>query len=69
MSIALVVSIHVVFHHMQCNLTQSVASLTADPGVVNSIRARSHTFVEIDQEIISMVILRFTLIQERLLSV
>ena len=33
------------------------ASLTADPGVVNSILARSHTFVEIDREIISMVIL------------
>ena len=33
------------------------ASLTADPGVVNSIPARSHTFVEIDHEIISTVIL------------
>ena len=33
------------------------AKLTADPGVVSSIPARSHTFVEIDQEIISMVIL------------
>ena len=32
-------------------------SLTADPGVVSSIPARSHTFVEIDHEIISMVIL------------
>ena len=31
--------------------------LTADPGVENSIPARSHTFVEIDHEIISMVIL------------
>ena len=27
--------------------------LTADPGVVSSIPARSHTFVEIDHEIIS----------------
>ena len=35
----------------------SDASLTADPGVVSSIPARSHTFVEIDHEIISMVIL------------
>ena len=33
------------------------ASLTADPGVVSSIRAQSHTFMEIDHEIISMVIL------------
>ena len=33
------------------------ASLTAYPGVVSSIPARSHTFVEIDHEIISTVIL------------
>ena len=33
------------------------ASLTADPGVTSSILARSHTFVEIDREIISTVIL------------
>ena len=33
------------------------ASLTADPGVASSISARSHTFVEIDHEIISTVIL------------
>ena len=33
------------------------ASLTADPGVVSLISARSHTFVEIDHEIISTVIL------------
>ena len=32
-------------------------SLTADPGVASSIPARSHTFMEIDQEIISTVIL------------
>ena len=32
-------------------------SLNADPGVVSSIPARSHTFVEIDHEIISTVIL------------
>ena len=31
--------------------------LTADPGVPSSIPARSHTFVEIDREIISTVIL------------
>ena len=32
-------------------------SLPADPGVASSIPARSHTFVEIDYEIISTVIL------------
>ena len=32
-------------------------SLTADPGVSSLIPARSHTFVEIDSEIISTVIL------------
>ena len=31
--------------------------LTADPGVASSNTARSYTFVEIDHEIISMVIL------------
>ena len=33
------------------------ASLTADPGVASSIPARSHTFVETDHEMISLVIL------------
>ena len=33
------------------------ACLTADPGVASSIPVRSHTFVEIDHEIISTVIL------------
>ena len=33
------------------------ACLTADPGVASSIPARSHTFVEINHEIISTVIL------------
>ena len=33
------------------------AMLTADPGVASSIPAWSHTFVEIDHEIISTVIL------------
>ena len=32
-------------------------SLTADPGVASLILARSHTFVKIDHEIISTVIL------------
>ena len=35
----------------------SDACLTADPGVVGSIPARYHTFLEIDHEIISTVIL------------
>ena len=38
-------------------VVQSVTSQTADPGVESSIPAQSHTFVEIDHEIISMVIL------------
>ena len=33
------------------------ASLTADPGVAGWIPTRSYTFVEIDHEIVSMVIL------------
>ena len=33
------------------------ACLTADPGVAISIPARSHTFVEIDHEVISTVVL------------
>ena len=33
------------------------ACLTADPGIVSSIPVWSHTFVEIDHEIISTVIL------------
>ena len=42
--------------------------LTADLGVANLIPARSHTFVEIDHELISVVILLLLLIQEGLLS-
>ena len=49
-------------------VVQWKASLTADPGVTSSIQARSHTFVAIDHEIISMAIL-LLLIQEGLLSV
>ena len=33
------------------------ACVTADPGVTSTIPARSHTFVDIDNEIISTVIL------------
>ena len=38
-----------------CLATDSI--LTADPGVASSIPAGSHTFMDIDHEIISMVIL------------
>ena len=38
-------------------IVQSVASPTADSGVASSIPAWSHTFEEIDLEIISTVIL------------
>ena len=37
--------------------TESGTCLTADPGVTSSILARSHTFEEIDHEIISTAIL------------
>ena len=45
--------------HSPSRVAQSVtdASLTADPGVASLIPARDHTFVEIDHEIISTVIL------------
>ena len=36
------------------NITHSVASINADPRVMTLILARSHTFVEIDHEIIFM---------------
>ena len=41
------------------------ASLTADPGVASLIPARSHTFVEIDHEIISTAILPLPLNHSR----
>ena len=47
----------------------SVVMPTADPGVVSLIPTQSHTFIEIDHEIISTVILLLLLIQEGLLSV
>ena len=49
--------------HVPFHVAQSVTCLaedtclTADPGVTSSILARSHTFVEIDHEIISTVVL------------
>ena len=50
-------------HPMPGRVAQSVtclatdACLTADPGVASSIPVQSHTFVEIDHEMISKVIL------------
>ena len=41
------------------------ACLTAYPGVASSIPVRSHTFVEIDHEMISTVILPLPLIHSR----
>ena len=47
----------------KCRVAQSVtclatdACLSTDPGVASSIPVRSHTFVEIDHEMISTVIL------------
>ena len=50
-------------------VTQSIASLIADPGVMSLIMARFHTFIEIDHEIFSTVFLLLPLIQEGLMSV
>ena len=50
-------------------VAQSVARPIADPGVVSLILTWSHTFVEIDHEIFSMVILLLPQIKEGLLSV
>ena len=58
-------------HRLPGRVVQSVtclatdACLTADPGVASSIPARYHTFVEIDHEIISTVILLLPLIYSR----
>ena len=48
------------------SVVKLLASLTADPGVVSSIPARRHTFVEPDHEIFSTDILLHLLIQEGL---
>ena len=45
------------------------ACLTADPGVASSIPVRSHTFVEIDHEMISTAILLLLLIHSRMVVV
>ena len=50
-------------YHLPGRVAQSLtclatdSSLTVDPGVASSFPARSHTFLEIDHEIISTVIL------------
>ena len=44
-------------HEPVGNVTGNRCESERDPGVTSSIPARSHTFVEIDHEIISMVIL------------
>ena len=66
MSLCNVTSQHIQELLLPGPVAQSVASPTADPGVASSIPARSQTFVEIDHEIISMVILLLLLIQEGL---
>ena len=43
--------------------------LTADPGIASSILVRSHTFMEIDHEIVYRPFSFLLLIQEGLLSV
>ena len=55
--------LHFIWVYIPGRVAQSVACLatdgclTADPGVASSIPVRSHTFMEIDHEIISTVIL------------
>ena len=57
------ISVDLAHHEIPGRVAQSVACLATDacltaiPGLASSIRARSHTFVEIDHEIISTVIL------------
>ena len=46
-----------IYANIPGRVAQSVMCLTADPGVTCLIPARSQTFMEIDREIISTVIL------------
>ena len=55
-------------HNVPGCVVQSVTSLNTDPGVASLTLVWSHTFMEIDHEIISKVILLLPLIQEGLLS-
>ena len=50
---------HIHIHKLAGSVTclTTDACLTADPGVASSIPVQSHTFVEIDHEMISSVIL------------
>ena len=59
----------IITYFMLGPIVQSVVSLIADPGVLNSILAWPLTFVEFDNEKFSKVILFLPLIQEMLLSV
>ena len=43
--------------NMSGRVAQSVTCLTADPGVASLFPVRSHTFMEIDHELISTIIL------------
>ena len=45
------------YAHVMVVFQRKDVSLTADPGITSSIPARSHTFVEIDHDIIATVIL------------
>ena len=59
-----------IFHiNLSPGPSYAVDSKFAGPGVSSLIPAQSHTFLEIDHEIISKVILLLPLIQEGLLSV
>ena len=58
-----IISTNILFLTTGVGIAQSVMSLTADPGALSSIPVRSHTFVEIDHEIISMAIFLLPLIQ------
>ena len=50
---------------MDCSVAQSVASSIADPGLVSSILAQPHTFMEINLKIFSTAILLLPLIGYR----
>ena len=54
-----------IFGHIQPPATATDACLTAVPVVASSILARSHTFVKVDHEIISTVILLLPMIHSR----
>ena len=55
--------------HLPGHIAQWVVHLTEEPKVPGSVPGLAHTFVEIDQEIISSVIFNSSLIQEGQVSV